>query len=152
MAGDWRSVVSDGAERRQGESGLRTGFLERGGLYVGVRVQREEPLQLVRLMAKRIKRRKNPKRHMPPALKRYWAARNKRLRNPKRKRRKNPVQTQHVLFAQKSGGHVLKYVGGVKFSRSGHAVRFASRPAALEVGRELKRRFPVLKSYRVWAT
>ena len=103
-------------------------------------------------MAKLKRRKRNPKRQMPPALKRYWAARNKRLRNPKRKRRKNPVQTQHVLFAQKSGGHVLKYIGGVKFSRSGHAVRFASRPAALEVGRELKRRFPVLKSYRVWAT
>jgi hypothetical protein len=103
-------------------------------------------------MAKLKRRKRNPKRQMPPALKRYWAARNKRLRNPKRERRKNPVQTQHVLFAQRPGGRALKYVGGVKFSRTGHAVRFASRPAALEVGRELKRRFPVLKSYRVWAT
>jgi hypothetical protein len=98
------------------------------------------------------KRKKNPKRPMPPALKRYWQARNKRLRNPKRKRRKNPLGTQHVLLAQRPGGHALKYTGGVKFSQSGHGVRFASRAAALQVGRELKARFPTLKSYRVWAT
>jgi hypothetical protein len=110
-------------------------------------------LQLGLSMAKRA-RKKNPKRQMPPALKRYWQARNKRLRNPKRKRRvrRNPLPTQHLLFAQKSGGPVLRYVGGVKFSKSGHAVRFASRPAALEVGRQLKRQFRVLKSYRVWAS
>jgi hypothetical protein len=101
------------------------------------------------------KRKKNPKRPMPPALKLYWQARNKRLRNPKgRKRRvrRNPLATQHVLFAQRRGGKVLKYVGGVKFSQSGHAVRFPSRPAALQVGRELKRQFNVLKPFKIWAT
>lgn len=110
-------------------------------------------------------RKKNPKRQMPPALKRYWAARNKRLRNPKkrvgrgsRKRRRNPVETQHVLFAQRKGGPVLKCVGrvkfggGVKFARTGHAVRFASKQSATLCGNLLKRQFRVLKSYRVWAT
>ncbi len=103
-----------------------------------------------------MKRKKNPKRPMPPALKRYWAARNKRLKNPTRHkarlRRRNPVQTQHVLMAQRSGGPVLKYVGGVKFSRGGHAVRFASRAAALTVARALRQQFQVLRPYRVWAT
>jgi hypothetical protein len=89
---------------------------------------------------------------MPPALKRYWQARNKRLRNPKRKRRSNPAATQHVLLAQRPGGRALKYVGGVKFSQSGHGVRFASRRAALAVGADLRRKFPELKRYRVWAT
>lgn len=93
---------------------------------------------------------------MPPALKRYWQARNKRLRNPKgkaaRKRRRNPVDTQHVLLAQKGNGPVLKYLGGVKFSRKGHAARFASKPAAITIARGLRAQFPVLKGYRVWAT
>jgi hypothetical protein len=97
------------------------------------------------------KRKKNPKRKMPAALKRYWAARNKRLRNPKRRHR-NPVMTQHVLLAQRPGGPVLKYTGGVKFSRTGHAVRFASKQSAAACGALLRRQFPVLKSYRVWAT
>ena len=117
---------------------------------------RRDRTVLVRLMATR---KKNPKRQMPPALKRYWAARNKRLRNPKkrvgrgsRKRRRNPVETQHVLFAQRKGGPVLKYVGGVKFARTGHAVRFASKQSAPLCGNLLKRQFRVLKSYRVWAT
>ena len=102
------------------------------------------------------KRKTNPKRQMPPALKRYWQARNKRLRNPRRKavrkRRRNPVNTQHVLLAQKGNGPVLKYLGGVKFSKSGHGVRFSSKQAALQIARELRARFPVLKSYRVWST
>jgi hypothetical protein len=97
------------------------------------------------------KRKKNPKRAMPPALKRYWAARNKRIKNP-RKRRRNPVQTQHLLFAQKPGGPVLKYTGGVKFARAGKAVRFADKAAANTVGASLKRQFPVLRPYRVWTT
>ena len=102
------------------------------------------------------KRKKNPKRQIPPALKRYWQARNKRLRNPKRKaarkRRRNPVHTQHVLLAQHSGGPVLKYTGGIKFSRTGHAVRFASKASADACGKLLKRHFEVLKPYRVWGT
>lgn len=99
-----------------------------------------------------MKRKKNPKRTMPPALKRYWAARNKRLKNPRRRaRRRNPV-AQHVLLAQRPGGPVLKYVGGVKFSKGGHAVRFASRAAALTVARALRQQFQVLRPYRVWAT
>jgi hypothetical protein len=102
-------------------------------------------------------RKKNPKRQMPPALKRYWQARNKRLRNPKKRagrkaRRRNPVQTQHVLLAQRSGGPVLKYLGGVKFARTGHAVRFASRHAALAAAAQMKQQFAVLKPYRVWVT
>lgn len=103
---------------------------------------------------KRHKRQKNPKRQMPPALKRYWAARNKRLRNPARRtrRHRNPLPVQHVLFAQKGSGPVLKYVGGVKFSRTGHAVRFATKAAAASTGAALKRQFAVLRSYRVWAT
>lgn len=94
---------------------------------------------------------------MPPALKRYWQARNKRLRNPKRRGRKvrvrrNPAATQHVLFAQKGSGPVLKYLGGIKFSRTGHAVRFASKAAAQTAGASMKRQFAVLRAYRVWAT
>lgn len=102
------------------------------------------------------KRKKNPKRAMPPALKAYWAARNKRLRNPKkraaRKRGRNPVVTQHVLLAQRGTGPVLKYLGGIKFSRSGHAVRFQSKAAALAAGNLMKRQFAVLRPYRLWAT
>jgi hypothetical protein len=103
-----------------------------------------------------VARKKNPKRPMPPALKRYWAARNKRLRNPKKRRtrarRRNPVNTQHVLLAQRGAGPVLKYLGGIKFSRTGHAVRFASKPAALAAGALMKRQFAVLRPYRLWAT
>lgn len=102
------------------------------------------------------KRKKNPKRAMPPALKRYWQARNKRLRNPKgkraRARRRNPVETQHILLAQRGTGPVLKYLGGIKFSRTGHAVRFASKAAALAAAALMKRQFAVLRPYRVWAT
>jgi hypothetical protein len=94
-------------------------------------------------------RKKNPKRQMPPALKRYWQARNKRLRNPKR-RRKNPLPTQNVLLAQRPGGPVLKYLGGVKFSRTGHAVRFPTRQSAQLAGELMKRQFPVLKPYKLW--
>jgi len=102
------------------------------------------------------KRKKNPKRQMPPALKRYWQARNKRLRNPKRKtarkRRRNPVTTQHVLFAQRPGGPVLKYLGGIKFAAKGHAVRFGSKQSAMRTATELRSRFAILKQYKVWAT
>lgn len=101
------------------------------------------------------KRKKNPKRAMPPALKRYWQARNKRLRNPKkgkRARRRNPVQTQHVLFAQRPGGPVLKYLGGIKFSQTGHAVRFGSKLEAMRAARELRGSFRILKTYKIWAT
>jgi hypothetical protein len=111
------------------------------------------PELLVRLMARA--RKKNPTRQMPAALKRYWQARNKRLRNPakkQRKRRRNPVQTQHVLLAQVSGGPVLKYLGGVKFSRTGHAVRFATKAAGQAAARTMRQHFPVLKSYRLWVT
>jgi hypothetical protein len=97
------------------------------------------------------KRKKNPKRQMPPALKRYWAARNKRLKNP-RKRRRNPVQTQHVLLAQGPGGPVLKYLGGIKFARTGHGVRFGSKQEAMRAARELRGNFPILKRYKLWAT
>jgi hypothetical protein len=105
----------------------------------------------VRLMATR-KRKKNPKRPMPPALKRYWQARNKRLRNPARQRRRNPVPTQHVLLAQRGTGPVLKYLGGIKFSRTGHGVRFPSKAAAVAAGNLMKRQFPVLRPYRLWVT
>lgn len=98
------------------------------------------------------KRKKNPKRQMPPALKRYWDARNKRLKNPRKKRRRNPLPTQHVLLAQRPGGPVLKYLGGIKFSQTGHAVRFGSKLEALRTGKDLRARFRVLKSYKVWAT
>lgn len=102
------------------------------------------------------RRKKNPKRRMPPALKAYWAARNKRLRNPKgkrtRKRRRNPVQTQHVLLAQRPGGHVLKYTGGGKFAQTGKGIKYGSKLEALREGKALRGRFPILKRYRMWAT
>lgn len=103
------------------------------------------------------KRRKNPKRQMPPALKRYWAARNKRIKNPRkrkaaRRRRRNPVQTQHVLLAQASGGPVLKFVGGIKFARTGKGVRFGSKLEAMRQAKALRGAFPVLKRYKLWAT
>jgi hypothetical protein len=100
------------------------------------------------------KRKKNPKRQMPPALKRYWAARNRRIKNPRKKRarRRNPLPTQHVLLAQRPGGPVLKYLGGIKFSRTGKAVRFADKAAASATATSLKRQFSVLRPYRVWAT
>lgn len=101
-------------------------------------------------------RRKNPKRPMPPALKRYWAARNKRIKNPRkrsaRRRRRNPVDTQHVLLAQRSGGPVLKFVGGVKFARTGKGVRFGSKLEAMRQAKALRAAFPVLRPYRLWAT
>lgn len=98
------------------------------------------------------RRKRNPKGVMPPALKRYWAQRRKktRLRNPKRRR--NPVDTQHVLLAQRPGGPVLKYLGGIKFARTGHAVRFPSKPAAISVARSLRQQFRILKTYKLWAT
>jgi hypothetical protein len=96
-------------------------------------------------------RKKNPKRKMPPALKRYWAARNRRIKNP-RKRRRNPIATQHVLLAQRPGGPVLKYLGGIKFAQTGHGVRFGSRLEALRAARQLRGSFPILKKYKVWAT
>lgn len=100
-------------------------------------------------MAKRRKR--NPKGVMPPALKKYWASRRKktRLRNPKRRR--NPIPTQHVLLAQRSGGPVLKYTGA-KFASKGHAARFQTKDAALSVARSLRAQFAALKPYRMWAT
>jgi hypothetical protein len=109
---------------------------------------------LVWLMAKR---KKNPKRQMPPALKRYWAARNKRIKNPRRRktsrpRRRNPVQTQHVLLAQANGGPVLKFVGGIKFAQTGKGVRFGSKLEAIRQAKALRAAFPVLKRYRMWAT
>ena len=98
------------------------------------------------------RRKKNP---MPAGLKRYWAAR-KRLRNPKgkraRKRRRNPVQTQHVLLAQRGSGPVLKYLGGIKFARTGHGVKFQSKAVAMAAGNLMKRQFAVLRPYRLWAT
>jgi hypothetical protein len=102
------------------------------------------------------RRKKNPKRKMPAALKAYWQARNKRLRNPKRKaakkRRRNPIVTQHVLLAQRGTGPVLKYLGGIKFAHKGIGVKFPSKAAALAAGNLMKRQFAVLKPYRLWAT
>jgi hypothetical protein len=101
-------------------------------------------------------RKKNPKRRMPPALKAYWAARNKRLRNPKRKaakkRRRNPLPTQHILFAQRPAGPVLKYLGGIKFSQTGRPVKFASKADAIGMGRQLRQQFRILKTYKLWST
>lgn len=103
------------------------------------------------------KRKRNPKRQMPPALKAYWAARNKRLRNPRRKagarkRRRNPLPTQHILLAQRPGGPVLKYLGGIKFAQVGRPVKFASKPDAITVARGLRQQFRILKTYKLWAT
>jgi hypothetical protein len=47
---------------------------------------------------------------------------------------------------------VLKYLGGIKFSRTGKAVRFADKAAASATATSLKRQFSVLRPYRVWAT
>lgn len=95
------------------------------------------------------KHRKNPKGRMPPALARYWRAR-RRKSNP-RKRRRNPV-FKHVLYAQRSGGAELKYLGGIKFSARGKPLQFASKQAAMRIAAQLRRQFKVLKPYRMWAT
>jgi hypothetical protein len=67
------------------------------------------------------------------------------------RRRGNPRPTRPYgfLFAQRPGGEVLRYVGGIKFSTRGKAVR-VENPMAL--GRALKQQFPVLRRYRLWAT
>jgi hypothetical protein len=103
-------------------------------------------------MARKRARKKNPKRQMPPALKRYWAARNKRVRrkNPRRRRR-NPV-SQHVLYAQRKGGPVLKYLGGIKFGRTGVGLRFGSKGEAMKQGNALRRQFKVLRPFKLWAS
>jgi hypothetical protein len=157
-----RPVVFDGAECRQSEKrgvyvvghGECAGSQLRGVLF---RHYQHELLAMKRVRKKVARRRRNPKRQMPPALKRYWQARNRRLRNPqrarkKRVRRRNPIATQHVLLAQRPGGPVLKYLGGIKFSQTGHAVRFANKPAARAIARSLRASYPVLRPYRVWVT
>jgi hypothetical protein len=95
------------------------------------------------------KRRKNPRKgRMPPALKKYWASR-RRKSNP-RKRRRNPIA--YRLYAQRPGGKVLKYTGGIKFAATGKPMDFSSKHAALRQGRALRLEFPkVLKPYRMWA-
>jgi hypothetical protein len=71
----------------------------------------------------------------------------------RKKRRRNPIAPQHVLFAQRNKDPVLKYVGGIKFARSGRPMKFSSQAEATRQGAMLKRQFPgPLRSYRVWAT
>jgi hypothetical protein len=65
--------------------------------------------------------------------------------------RKNPrMQNLFVLLATKGKGkraQVLKYIGGVRFSTKGRAVKFDSRRDAETVARDLRSRFPILKGY-----
>ncbi|MGH9760627.1 MAG: hypothetical protein ACREAC_07265 [Blastocatellia bacterium] len=56
-----------------------------------------------------------------------------------------------ILVAQKDGGKMLKYLGGVKFGTSGTAVLFKTSDSALVVGRMLKLQFPLLKKYKLRA-
>jgi hypothetical protein len=77
----------------------------------------------------------------------------RKQRAPKVRRRKNPLPSQHVIYAQRNREPVLKYIGGIKFSRSGRAVRFADAGSAASMAAALKRSFAgPLKGYRVWST
>lgn len=99
---------------------------------------------------KKRKRKKNPKGKMPPALAKYWRERRRR-KNPRRARRRNP-SVQHILFAQRGNEPVLKYLGGIKFARAGKPMKFATSAAAAQQGKMLAQQFPVLRSYRIWAS
>jgi hypothetical protein len=46
---------------------------------------------------------------------------------------------------------VLKYVGGIKFAKTGRPVKFDSMAHAAAVGRQLKAQFGVLRRFRLWA-
>jgi hypothetical protein len=68
----------------------------------------------------------------------------------RQRRRKNPkIQNMFVLVAQKAGGPVLKYIGGIRFAIKGRAVLFPTRKDATTAGREMQLHFPVLKSYKL---
>ncbi len=66
-----------------------------------------------------------------------------------RPRRLNPRQV--VLYAQAQGTPVLKYVGGIKFAKSGHTVKFETKRHAAAVGLALLEQFPVLRKFKLWA-
>lgn len=67
-----------------------------------------------------------------------------------RRRKTNPkIQNMFVLIAQKAGGPVLKYIGGVRFASKGRAVLFPSRKDAQTTGREMLLHFPILKGYKL---
>jgi len=46
---------------------------------------------------------------------------------------------------------VLKYVGGIKFAKTGHMVKFESKRHAAAVGLALLEQFPVLRKFKLWA-
>jgi hypothetical protein len=98
---------------------------------------------------------KNPHRQKRRSLLQHWAnaesQRIKRVRTKraKRVRAKNPRMA--VLLAQRPGGPVLKYLGGMKFAAKGHGVLFHSAKSALALGRQLKAQFPALTRYKLFA-
>lgn len=68
----------------------------------------------------------------------------------KRRRKTNPkIQNMFVLIAQKAGGPVLKYIGGIRFAIKGRAVLFPSRKDATTAGREMQLHFPILRGYKL---
>lgn len=75
------------------------------------------------------------------------------VKNPrvKKKRARNKNPRMAVLLAQRPGGPILKYLGGIKFSERGRGVLFHSAKSALAMGRSLKAHFPALTHYKLFA-
>jgi len=107
---------------------------------------------------------KKRKRKMPPALAAYWAKRRGKgkARRGRAKSKTTVTLTRQVkrvsnpalcaLYAVK-GADRLKYLGGIKFGKSGRARLFRSSAAAAELGRTLKQAFPqALKGFRLVAS
>lgn len=89
------------------------------------------------------KKRRKVKRSRQRSVKR-------RVRKVTPSRKRNP-RAGVALYAQARGTPILKYTGGIKFARVGVPVRFANRLLALQAGRELKREFPMLRKFKLWA-
>jgi len=69
------------------------------------------------------------------------------------RRRKVNRRTQAryvVLYAQRPGGPLLKFVGRGKFGRKGKPIQFPDAPSAKLAAWVLKDSFPVLKPYRLF--
>ena len=56
----------------------------------------------------------------------------------------------YVIFAQYTAGPRLRYAGNNKFSDHRRPVRFPDRELAWSLARALVKKFPLLRSFRVW--
>lgn len=90
------------------------------------------------------------KRRKVKRSRQHSVKRGRRVRKVTPSRKRNP-RAGVALYAQARGTPILKYTGGIKFARVGVPVRFANRLLALQAGRELKREFPMLRKFKLWA-